>query len=132
MPCLRKGRIYPGLLRILISFCCRGSPIGRVRVSSPISLPSLIAEMMTAAMGVQGMKWETSPAAAELEEQVMDWLKGAIGLPGDFQGTIQDSASTATLVSILTAREKKSGYAVNERGLYDQPVFRVYCSEETH
>jgi len=96
------------------------------------SLPSLIAEMMTAAMGVQGMKWETSPAAAELEEQVMEWLKSAIGLPGDFQGTIQDSASTATLVSILTAREKKSGYDINERGLYGQPVFRVYCSQETH
>jgi len=96
------------------------------------SLPSVIAEMMTAAMGVQGMKWETSPAAAELEEQVMDWLKSAIDLPEDFQGTIQDSASTATLVSILTAREQKSNYSVNERGLFDQPVFRVYCSEETH
>jgi len=96
------------------------------------SLPSVIAEMMTAAIGAQCMKWETSPAAAELEESVMNWLRDSIGLPAYFQGVIQDSASTATLVAILTAREKHTGYAVNEQGLYDQKKLRVYCSEETH
>jgi aromatic-L-amino-acid decarboxylase len=96
------------------------------------SLPSLFAEMLTAAMGVQGMKWETSPAAAELEEQVMNWLKQETGLQENFHGVIQDSASTATLVSLLTAREKYTDFRINEQGFYDQPVFRVYCSEETH
>jgi len=96
------------------------------------SLPSLLAEMITAAIGAQCMKWETSPAAAELEEKVMNWLKGATGLPGDFQGTIQDSASTATLVSLLTAREKFTDYRINEEGFRDSGSFRIYCSEETH
>jgi len=96
------------------------------------SVPSMIAEMMTAAMGVQGMKWETSPSAAELEQKVMEWLRDAIGLPGEFEGTIQDSASTSTLVSILTAREKATGYAVNEEGLEGKGVLRVYGSVETH
>ncbi|MGM0497119.1 MAG: pyridoxal phosphate-dependent decarboxylase family protein [Bacteroidota bacterium] len=96
------------------------------------SLPSLFAEMLTAAMGVQGMKWETSPAAAELEEKVMNWLKSEIQLPEHFHGVIQDSASTATLVSLLTAREKYSDYSINEQGFYNQPTFRIYCSSETH
>src|SRR6056297_1816602 len=96
------------------------------------SLPSLFAEMITAAMGVQGMKWETSPAAAELEEKVMNWLKTETGLPENFEGVIQDSASTATLVSILTAREKFSGYKINRKGFDGSEKFRVYCSEETH
>ena len=96
------------------------------------SLPSLLAEMMMAAIGAQCMKWETSPAAAELEEKVMDWLKDAVGLPGYFQGTIQDSASTSTLVSLLTAREKYTNFRINEQGFKDQGPFRIYCSEETH
>jgi aromatic-L-amino-acid decarboxylase len=96
------------------------------------SLPSLLAEMMTAAIGAQCMKWETSPAAAELEEKVMDWLKDAVGLPGNFRGTIQDSASTSTLVSMLTAREKYTNFLINEQGFKDQGPFRIYCSEETH
>ena len=96
------------------------------------SVPSMIAEMMTAAMGVQGMKWETSPAAAELEQKVMEWLRDAIGLPAEFEGAIQDSASTSTLVSILTAREKVTDYSVNEEGLEGKGTFRVYGSLETH
>lgn len=96
------------------------------------SYPSVLAEMLTATLGVQGMKWETSPAATELEERMMNWLKGMTGLPENFQGVIQDTASTATLTAILTAREKLSEYQVNEKGMQWSDNFRVYCSTETH
>jgi len=96
------------------------------------SYPSILAEMLTATLGAQCMKWETSPAAAELEEKMMNWLKEMTGLPGHFQGVIQDSASTATLVAILTARERMSDYQVNEKGLRWFDHFRIYCSTETH
>ncbi|MFO8234010.1 MAG: pyridoxal-dependent decarboxylase [Bacteroidales bacterium] len=96
------------------------------------SLPSLFAEMITAALGVQGMKWETSPAATELEEQIMNWLKRGIKLPEYFYGVIQDSASTAAVVSFLTAREKATNFDINEKGFYDHDKFRVYASTETH
>jgi aromatic-L-amino-acid decarboxylase len=96
------------------------------------SYPSVLAEMLTATMGAQCMKWETSPAAAELEEVVMAWLKEMTGLPPGFHGVIQDTASTSTLAAIITAREKYSGFKVNENGFGEllNPV--VYCSEETH
>jgi aromatic-L-amino-acid/L-tryptophan decarboxylase len=96
------------------------------------SFPSILAEMLTAALGAQCMKWETSPAATELEEAVMGWLQKATGLPEYFCGVIQDSASTATLCAILTAREKSTGYLVNNKGMSGYADMRVYCSSEAH
>jgi aromatic-L-amino-acid/L-tryptophan decarboxylase len=96
------------------------------------SPPSILAEMIIASLGAQCMIWETSPAAAELEEKMMIWLRNMIGLPDQFEGVIQDSASTATLTAILTAREKISGFLINDEGAAKAGICRVYCSEQTH
>ena len=96
------------------------------------SYPSILAEMLTAALGAQGMVWDTSPAAAELEETVMNWLKTMCGLPANWHGVIQDTASTSTLVAILSAREKLSNYGINENGFGNSAKLRVYCSAEAH
>jgi len=96
------------------------------------SPPSVLAEMLTATLGSQCMIWETSPAAAELEEKVMQWLRDLIRLPAGFEGVIQDTASTATLAAIITARERVTGYAFNETGKAENGLLRVYCSEQTH
>ncbi len=69
------------------------------------SPPSLLAEMLTATIGAQCMSWNTSPAATELEQVTMEWLRRMIGLPAEFTGVIQDTASTATLVALITARD---------------------------
>lgn len=96
------------------------------------SYPSVLAEMLTATIGAQCMIWDTSPAAAELEEKVMEWLQQMLGLPLDWTGCIQDTASTATLSAILSAREKFTNYNINKQGFTAQQKFRVYCSRETH
>lgn len=93
---------------------------------------SVLAEMITATLGAQCMIWETSPAAAELEEKMMIWLRDLIGLPSGFEGVIQDSASTATLTAILTAREKATGFSGNIEGLNKSSCLKVYCSGQTH
>ena len=95
------------------------------------SFPSVLAEMLTATLGAQCMSWITSPAATELEDRVMDWLRDMIGLPEAFTGVIEDSASTATLCALLTAREKASGRVVNAQG-FGGERFTVYCSSEAH
>jgi aromatic-L-amino-acid/L-tryptophan decarboxylase len=95
------------------------------------SYPSILGEMLTSTMAAQCMNWETSPAAAELEEKVMNWLRDMIGLPEEFTGVIQDTASTATLVALLTARERFSQYRINDEG-YGDHRFRIYCSMEAH
>jgi aromatic-L-amino-acid decarboxylase len=96
------------------------------------SFPSLLAEFLMSGLAVQNMKWETSPAATELEERVMLWLRDMIGLPENFTGVIQDTASTSTLAAILSARENLSGFEINNLGLFDFKKLRVYCSTEAH
>ena len=96
------------------------------------SYPSVLAEMLTATLGAQCMSWITSPAATELEEQMMIWLRDMIGLPTSFTGVIQDTASTATLSALLMARENVSNFAINESGFPDGQRFTIYCSSETH
>jgi aromatic-L-amino-acid decarboxylase len=96
------------------------------------SYPSILGEMLTAALGSQCMIWETSPAAAELEEVTMNWLKEMTGLPSHWEGVIQDSASSSTLAAILSARERASEFSINEQGFTSKEKFRIYCSTETH
>ncbi len=97
--------------------------------SSP---PSVIAEMITATLAAQCMIWETSPAATEMEQRVMEWLRDSMGLPSLFEGVIQDTASTATLAALLSARERVTGFRSNESGMQGLPPLRVYCSGQTH
>lgn len=96
------------------------------------SEPSILAEMLTATLGAQCMIWLTSPAAEELEERMMDWLHDMLGLPKAWSGVIQDTASTATLVALLTAREKASNYKINQAGWTGSEKFRIYASTQAH
>ncbi len=94
------------------------------------SVESLFGEMLTSAMSAQCMIWATSPAAAELEERMMEWMRDAMGIPSEWEGVIQDTASSASLVAIITAREVKTGFRSNFDGVPGN--LRVYCSTETH
>lgn len=97
--------------------------------------PSILGELLSAALGVNGMLWQTSPAATELEEVVMDWLRQMLDLPESFRGVIQDTASTATICALLCARERATGFKVNRRGFAEWPgdkALRVYTSNEAH
>lgn len=96
------------------------------------SYASVLAEWLTAALGQQAMIWETSPAATELEERVMQWMKQMFGLPEHWTGVLQDTASASTLAALLTAREKASGFSINEEGFAANSKLRIYASSETH
>ena len=98
--------------------------------SSPASV---LGEMLTATLGAQCMIWQTSPAAAELEEKTLIWLAEWCNLPKNWHGVIQDTASAGTLCSILTAREKATNFESNTKGLtFFDKKFRTYCSDQTH
>ncbi|MCY4452244.1 MAG: pyridoxal-dependent decarboxylase [Immundisolibacterales bacterium] len=97
--------------------------------SSP---PSVLAEMLTAALGLNCMLWQTSPAGTELETRALDWLRQMIGLPEGFAGVIQDTASSATLCAILAARERATEFAANRRGVSGEDRLTVYTSAESH
>jgi aromatic-L-amino-acid decarboxylase len=98
--------------------------------------PSILGELLSAGLGVQGMLWATSPACTELETHVMDWLVDMLGLPEKFKssraggGVIQDSASSASLCAILAARERATRFNSNERGCDGR--LAAYASNQTH
>jgi aromatic-L-amino-acid decarboxylase len=125
------------------------------------SAPGILGEMLSAAFNVNAMMWRTSPAATELEEVTLVWLRKLIGLPDDFGGVIYDTASVSTLVALAAAREAVPGMRVREEGLaaplevtagaptgpakatpaaavgsggpdLAAPRLRLYCSEHTH
>lgn len=96
--------------------------------------PGILGEMWAAALNVNAMLWRTGPAATELEEVALDWLRQLLGLPEGFEGTINDTASSSTLYALAAAREA-AGLGVREHGIAgraDVPRLRVYCSEEAH
>lgn len=96
------------------------------------SYPSILGEMLAAGVGINAMMWDTSPAATELEEQVLEWLRAATGLPEGWKGVIQDTASASTLTAILTARERSTQFRVNTQGFVGSEPLVLYCSEHTH
>ncbi|MGZ8392960.1 MAG: pyridoxal phosphate-dependent decarboxylase family protein [Gemmatimonadales bacterium] len=97
------------------------------------SPPSILAEMLTATLGAQCMSWATSPAATELEQVTMEWLRQMLGLPEGFTGVIQDTASTATLVALLSARERATDDAAGVTGLAGtESRLTVYATNEAH
>ena len=100
------------------------------------SAPSVLGELLSAGLGVQGMLWATSPACTEVETHVLDWLVEMLGLPDRFAsqgaggGVIEDSASSATLCALIAARERASGGASNRDGVDTKLV--AYASEQAH
>ncbi len=98
--------------------------------------PSILGELLSAGLGVQGMLWATSPACTELETHVLDWLVEMLGLPERFLssgrggGVIQDTASSASLCALVAARERTSGGKTNEEGCDGK--LTAYCSNQAH
>jgi aromatic-L-amino-acid/L-tryptophan decarboxylase len=93
---------------------------------------SMLAEQLANSMAAQAMLWQTSPAATEIEEVMVQWLRDALGLAPRFTGTIHDTATTATLSAVLTMREIATGWQGIADGLHAQPPLRIYASAETH
>jgi len=101
------------------------------------SEPGILGEMVTAALNVNGMLWRTAPAATELEEHVLNWLRQMIGLSDSFNGMICDTASMSTFHALAAARESVagiSGHSVRDDGICGpgSPVLRIYASEQAH
>jgi aromatic-L-amino-acid decarboxylase len=98
--------------------------------STPIAV---LAEALAATLDVNAMLWRTSPAATELEDVTLGWLRGMLGLPAAFHGIIYDTASISGFTALAAARESL-GLDIRERGMAgrDLPPLRVYLTEHTH
>jgi aromatic-L-amino-acid decarboxylase len=96
-------------------------------------LSSVLGDYASTGLGVLGLAWQSSPALTEVEEVVTDWLRQMLGLSSEWNGVIQDTASTSTLVALLCAREKSSDYSLARSGLSGEPApLVVYASAHSH
>jgi len=96
--------------------------------------PGVLADFLSSALNQQAMLWRTSPAATELEEVVLGWLRQMIGLPATFEGVVYDTASMSSLHALAAARQLHVP-GVREHGLSGRaelPRLRVYCSDQAH
>src|SRR5215212_8186082 len=96
-------------------------------------LSSVLGDYLSTGLGVLGLSWQASPALSELEELATDWMRRLVGLSGAWSGVIQDTASTSTLVALICARERATGYAAAREGLQGEarPLV-VYVSAHSH
>jgi hypothetical protein len=96
--------------------------------------PGILGELLSAGLNVNGMLWRTSPAATELELEVLQWLRRALELPDDFFGFLTDTASVSSMLGLAAAREA-AGLDIRQRGMSgrsDLPPLRVYASDQSH
>lgn len=96
-------------------------------------LSSVLGDYASTGLGVLGLSWQSSPALTELEEVTTDWMRRMVGLSDAWSGVIQDTASTSTLVALICAREKATGFSLSRGGLQGEakPLL-VYTSAHSH
>ena len=131
------GRILPDLDRAVMPGITHWqSPNFYAYFPSNNSGPSVLGDLVSSGLGVQGMLWATSPACTEVEMKMLDWLVRMLGLPEHFLsssqggGVIQDSVSTASLCALLAAREQITGGQSNQEGCRMPLV--AYSSAQAH
>lgn len=97
------------------------------------NLASVLGELASAGLGQLGLNWQASPALTELEEQMCLWMRQLLGLSANWHGVIQDTASSATLVALISARERLTSYGATRGGLQAEDLpLTVYCSGQSH
>jgi len=136
-----KGEPFEAIVRDVDNLILPGithwqSPNFFAYFPTSVSGPSILGELLSAGLGIQGMLWATSPACTELETHVLDWLVEMLALPEKFLsrnsggGVIQDTASSASLCAILAARERATNFSSNQRGCDGRLV--AYVSSQAH
>ena len=97
------------------------------------NLASLLGDMASGGLGTVGLNWEAAPALTELEERMCDWMRQLLGLSDIWRGSIHDTASTASLVAALCARERSSHLAFSRKGFGEEgPPLTMYTSQQAH
>lgn len=96
-------------------------------------LSAVLGDMLSTGLGVLGLTWESAPALTEVEDRVCDWLRQMSGLDAAFQGVIQDTASSCSMIALVAARERTTGHGAVHKGMqHGEAPLVVYTSKDAH
>ncbi len=97
------------------------------------SLEAVLGDLVSSGLGQLGLNWAASPALTELEQRMLEWMQQISGIPNHMKGVIQDTASTATMVALMSARERSTDYALARGGLQaESQAQMIYFSAQCH
>jgi aromatic-L-amino-acid decarboxylase len=128
-------RIFSDMERVILPAITHwNSPNFFAYFPSSASGPGILGELLMAAFNTNAMIWRTSPAATELEEAVLNWLRQMLGLSDAFTGVVYDTASVSTFHAIAAARASISERDIGEDGMVGAgaPRLCMYTSQEAH
>ncbi|MEM7800733.1 MAG: pyridoxal-dependent decarboxylase [Chloroflexota bacterium] len=134
----QKGEPFAGMLKDLDEVILPGishwnHPNYFAYFPSNGDLSTVLGDMVSSGFSVIGLNWQSSPALTELEETMCDWLRQMLGLSDRWKGVIQDTASTTTLVALLSARERSTHHSQTRGGLQaEEAPLTVYTSNQSH
>lgn len=96
-------------------------------------LSAVLGDFLSTGLGVLGLTWQSAPALTELEDRCCDWLRQMSGLADDWQGVIQDTASTCAVIALVAARERSTEHGAVTKGMQHggKPLV-IYTSSEAH
>lgn len=96
------------------------------------SLASVLGDLASSGLGGLGISWQSCPPLTEVEEVTVDWMRQLVGLSDEWRGTIHDTASTATFIAMVGARERASEYSARRGGLAGGAPLVAYVSDQAH
>ncbi len=110
------GNIHPRFWAWVMG---NGTPIG------------ILADMLASAANPN--MGGASHSGNEVETQVIEWWKTALGYPAEASGLLVSGGSMANLVGLTVARNAHSGVDIRTHGVQALPKrLMLYCSTETH
>jgi aromatic-L-amino-acid/L-tryptophan decarboxylase len=96
-------------------------------------LAGVLGDLASTGLGVLGLSWQSSPALSEVEEVVVDWFRQMVDLSPQWTGVINDTASSSSLIALISAREKATKFSLARQGMQGEKRRHiVYASAGSH
>lgn len=120
-----KTRVEPNLTAV-------GSPRHFAYVNGSGAMIAILADALAAATATNVGAWNLSPAATEIERQVLRWIARFVGYPEDAGGILVSGGTMANVTALLAALRQASLYDSRAGGLQDRRRsgrFLVYAAD---
>ena len=101
-------------------------------VSGSGTIPGAVADLLAAGVNNNAGGWRLSPGLTELEQRLLRWFAGRLGLPGTAGGYLTSGGSAANHDALAVARDRKAGWDVRRHGVAAGPLLTAYAPSTVH